>query len=60
MQNMKFLTTKFGTGLSLSEKEKGMIKIGKKVMEGALLGFQYSVVAEVFTRNDVNDNGFIN
>lgn len=53
------LTLKFGTGLSLFEKEKGGIKIGKKEVEGALLGFQYSVVAQVFTRKDVNDNGFI-
>lgn len=39
IQNMVGLTLKFGTGLSLSEKEKGGIKIGKKEVEGALLGF---------------------
>lgn len=56
---MEGLTKKFGTGLSLSEKEKGGIKIRKKEVEGTLLGFQYSVVAQVFTRNEVNDTGFI-
>ena len=28
-------------------------------MEGALLGFHYSLVAEVFSNKAVNENGFI-
>ncbi|KAM1382081.1 hypothetical protein ACFX2F_034592 [Malus domestica] len=44
--NMESLAENFGTSLLLSEKEKGGIKIEKKVVEGALLGFHYSVVAE--------------
>lgn len=38
-QNMEGLATKFGTSLSLSDKEKGGIKIDQKAVEGALLGF---------------------
>lgn len=45
--NMKSLAQKFGTSLLLSEKENGGIKIQKKAVEGALLGFHYNVVAEV-------------
>ncbi|RXH87634.1 hypothetical protein DVH24_034534 [Malus domestica] len=58
-KNMEFLATKFGTSLSLSEKEKGGIKIEKKAVKGALLGFHYSVVVEVFSTKAVNENGII-
>lgn len=60
MQNMEGLATRFGVSLSLSEKEKGGIKIDKKVVEGALLGFHSSIVAEVFLKKSINESGFIN
>ncbi|XP_070672186.1 uncharacterized protein [Malus domestica] len=56
---MEGLVTKFGSSLSLSEKEKGRVKIGKKDVEGALLGFHYSVVAEVFSVKPINDTAFV-
>ncbi|KAB2635508.1 hypothetical protein D8674_026042 [Pyrus ussuriensis x Pyrus communis] len=56
---MESLAQRFRTSLSLSENEKRRIKIEKKVVEGALLGFHYSVVAEIFTNKVVNDNGFL-
>ncbi|KAM1398236.1 hypothetical protein ACFX2I_015707 [Malus domestica] len=58
-QNIEGLAAKFGKSLSLSDKEKGGIKIEKKAVEGALLGFHYSVVAEVFSMKPVNENAFI-
>lgn len=56
---MESLASRFGSSLSLSEREKGGIKIKKKRVEGALLGFYYSIVAEVFSLKPVNENGFI-
>ena len=56
---MDTLAQKFGSSLSLSAKEKCGLKIEKKDAEGALLGFHYSLVVEVFLNKVVNDNGFI-
>ena len=60
MQNMEGLAMKFGVSFPLSEKEKCGVKIDMKAMEGAPLGFHYSVVAEVFSMKPINENGFIN
>ncbi|KAB2628840.1 hypothetical protein D8674_033635 [Pyrus ussuriensis x Pyrus communis] len=58
-QNIESLALKFGSSLSPSEREKGGIKIEKKAVEEALLGFHYSIVVEVFSLKPVNENGFI-
>ncbi|KAM1386256.1 hypothetical protein ACFX2F_032738 [Malus domestica] len=58
-QNMELLARKFGSNLSLLEKERGGIKIEKKDTEGALLGFHHSMVTEVLSTKAVNENGFI-
>lgn len=52
MQNMKALATRFRMSISLSKKEKGGIKIDKKAMEEALLGFHYNIVAEVHSKKN--------
>lgn len=59
LHNMEGLSSKYGSSLSLSEREKGGVKIGKKAMEGALLGFHHSVVVKVFSIKSLNDNAFI-
>ncbi|KAB2622222.1 hypothetical protein D8674_024404 [Pyrus ussuriensis x Pyrus communis] len=56
---MELFAGKFRYSLSLSEKERGGIKIEKKDTEGALLGFHHNVVAEVLSTKAVNENGFI-
>ena len=58
-QCMELLARRFGSSVSLSDKERGGIKIEKKDTHGALLGFHHSIVAEVFSTKVVNENGFI-
>lgn len=57
---MKALTRKFGSSFSLTENEKCGLKIEKNDADGALLGFHYSLMAEVFSNKAMNENGFIN
>lgn len=56
---MEGLASKFRSNLSLSERENDGIKIEKNAVEGALLGFHYSIVVEVFSLKLVNKNRFI-
>ncbi|KAB2597306.1 hypothetical protein D8674_000226 [Pyrus ussuriensis x Pyrus communis] len=56
---MESLAKHFGSSVSLSEKERGGIKIEKKDTNGALLRFHHSIVAEVFSTKAINENGFI-
>ncbi|KAM1552112.1 hypothetical protein FF1_044188 [Malus domestica] len=53
------LETRFGTNLILSEKEQGGVCIERKDVEGALLGFQYTVIAEVLTAKTVKGDVFV-
>ncbi|KAM1465672.1 hypothetical protein ACFXTO_045147 [Malus domestica] len=53
------LETRFGTNLILSEKEQGGVCIERKDVEGALLGFQYTVIAEVLTAKAVKGDVFV-
>lgn len=45
--------------LNLSEKEKWGVKIGKKDVEGVLAGFNHSIIYDVFTTKEINDQAFI-
>ncbi|KAM1777717.1 hypothetical protein ACFX11_044340 [Malus domestica] len=56
---MDELGSRFRSHLKLSEKERGCLSIERKDMEGALLGFQYSMVAEVLTTKEVKGDVFI-
>ncbi|KAM1733657.1 hypothetical protein PS1_019335 [Malus domestica] len=47
--DLEELGTRFGTNLILSEKEHGGVCIERKDVESALLGFQYTLIAEVLT-----------
>ncbi|KAM2065050.1 hypothetical protein EV1_027856 [Malus domestica] len=48
----------FGSKLQLSEKERGGIIIERKDVEGAILGLQYTLIAEVLTSKEVNGEVF--
>lgn len=43
--NMEMLEKCFGMSLNLFEKEKGGVRIGKKEVEGALVGFNHCIIA---------------
>ncbi|KAM2309478.1 hypothetical protein COP1_031455 [Malus domestica] len=58
-KDMEELGTKFGAKLKLSEKELGGICIQRKDVEGALVGLQYTLIAEVLTSKEVNGEAFI-
>lgn len=45
--------------MRLTDKERGGITIDRKAIDGALLGFQYTVLAEVLTSKEVNGEVFI-
>ncbi|KAM2096827.1 hypothetical protein ACFX1R_020424 [Malus domestica] len=47
--DLEELGTRFGTNLILSKKEQGGVCIERKDVESALLGFQYTLIAEVLT-----------
>ncbi|KAM1056803.1 hypothetical protein ACFX13_030918 [Malus domestica] len=49
----------FRSKLRLSEKERGGIYIERKDVEGALLGLQYTMIAEVLTSKVVNGEVFV-
>ncbi|KAM1157449.1 hypothetical protein ACFX14_027975 [Malus domestica] len=55
---MADLGSRFGLNLRLSEKERGCLRIDRKEVEGALLGFQHTMVAEVLTSKEVNGEVF--
>lgn len=57
--NLEKLEKQFGLIFSLSNKEKIGVKIAPRGVEGALVGFHYSLIAEVFTIKEVNDHAFI-
>ncbi|KAM1223595.1 hypothetical protein ACFX2G_043554 [Malus domestica] len=56
---MDELGNRFGSKLRLSEKELGGVNIERKDVEGALLGFQYTMIAEVLTCKEVKGEVFI-
>ncbi|KAM1135531.1 hypothetical protein ACFX19_045215 [Malus domestica] len=58
-RELEDLGFRFGSKLKLSEKEKEGINIERKEVEGALLGFQYTLIAEVLTTKEVNGEAFI-
>ncbi|KAM2009144.1 hypothetical protein ACFX16_003954 [Malus domestica] len=55
---MDELGSRFGSKLRLSEKEHGGIIIERKDVEGAILGLQYTLIAEVLTSKEVNGEVF--
>lgn len=59
MRDMKELGSRFGFKLRLSNKKLRGISIKIKDVEGALLGFQYTMIVEVLTTKDVNGDVFI-
>ncbi|KAM2617063.1 hypothetical protein TB1_033508 [Malus domestica] len=56
---MDELGSRFGSNMRLLEKERGCLNIERKDVEGALLGFQYSMVAEILTSKEVKGDVFI-
>ena len=58
-KEIESLGSRFGAKLKLSEKERGGINIERKDVEGALLGFQYTVIAEVLSTKVINEDAFI-
>ncbi|KAM2044902.1 hypothetical protein ACFX1T_009164 [Malus domestica] len=50
-KDLEDLGSRFGSKLKLSEKELGGISIQRKDVEGALLGLQYTLIAEVQIHN---------
>lgn len=58
-RDLEELGSRFGSKLRLSEKECEGINIEMKDVEGALLGFQYTLIAEVLTSKEVNGAAFI-
>ncbi|KAM1224312.1 hypothetical protein ACFX2G_044189 [Malus domestica] len=57
--DLEDLGSRFGAKLKLSEKELGGICIQRKDVEGALVGLQYTLIAEVLTSKEVNGEAFI-
>ncbi|KAM2993819.1 hypothetical protein FF2_045870 [Malus domestica] len=55
---MDELGSRFGSKLRLSEKERGGIIIERKDVKGAILGLQYTLIAEVLTSKEVNGEVF--
>ncbi|KAM2468438.1 hypothetical protein FF1_010111 [Malus domestica] len=58
-KDLEDMGSRFGSKLKLSEKELGGISIQRKDVEGALLGLQYTLIAEVLTSKEVNGEAFI-
>lgn len=58
-QELEELGVRFGTDLRLTENERGGLTIDRKAMDGILLGFQYSLVAEVLMSKVVHGEAFI-
>lgn len=58
-KDLEELESKFDSKLRLTEKEREGITIDRKVVEGVLLGFQCTLVAEVFTSKDMHGKAFI-
>lgn len=58
-RDLEELGSRFGSKLRLSNKECGGIKIYKKAVEGVLLGFQFTLIAEVLTSKEVSGVAFI-
>ncbi|KAM2543207.1 hypothetical protein TB2_022554 [Malus domestica] len=58
-KDLEDLGSRFGAKLKLSEKELGGICIQRKDVEGALVGLQYTLIAEVLTSKEVNGEAFI-
>ncbi|KAM1376754.1 hypothetical protein PS1_038739 [Malus domestica] len=58
-KDMEELGSRFGAKLKLFEKELGGISIQRKDVEGALVGLQYTLIAEVLTSKEVNGEAFI-
>ncbi|KAM1325327.1 hypothetical protein EV1_046001 [Malus domestica] len=58
-EDLEELGTRFGINLILSEKELGGVCIERKDVEGALLGFQYTLIAEVLTAKAVKGDVFV-
>lgn len=58
-KDLEDLGSRFGSKLKLSEKELGGISIQRKDVEGALLGLQYTMIAEVFSSKEMNGEIFI-
>ncbi|KAM1551669.1 hypothetical protein ACFX10_043772 [Malus domestica] len=58
-KDLEDLGSRFGAKLKLSEKELGGISIQMKDVEGALVGLQYTLIAEVLTSKEVNGEAFI-
>ncbi|KAM1197262.1 hypothetical protein ACFX2I_008878 [Malus domestica] len=56
---MADLGSRFGLNLRLSEKERGCLRIDRKEVDDTLLGFQYTMVAEVLTSKEVNGEVFV-
>ncbi|KAM1660831.1 hypothetical protein COP2_003844 [Malus domestica] len=55
---MDELGSRFGSKLRLSDKERGGIIIERNDVEGAILGLQYTLIAEVLTSKEVNGEVF--
>ncbi|KAM1000945.1 hypothetical protein ACFX2I_007526 [Malus domestica] len=58
-EDLEELGTRFGTNLILSEREQGGVCIERNDVEGALLGFQYTLIAEVLTAKAVKGDVFV-
>lgn len=58
-ENLEELGARFGSNLILSEKELEGVCIERKDVEGALLGFQYTLIVEVLTGKEVKGDVFI-
>ncbi|KAM2624895.1 hypothetical protein TB1_031830 [Malus domestica] len=58
-KDLEDLGSRFGAKLKLSEKELSGISIQMKDVEGALVGLQYTLIAEVLTSKEVNGEAFI-
>lgn len=56
---MDELGLRFGTNLRLSDKKRNRLTIDRKTVEGVLLRFQYTMVAEVLTAREVHRKVFI-
>ncbi|CAN6687974.1 unnamed protein product [Malus baccata var. baccata] len=55
---MEELSQTLGDKLHLTDRENEGVVIGRKDVEGALLGFQYILLAEVLTERTVNAEVF--
>ncbi|CAB4278682.1 unnamed protein product [Prunus armeniaca] len=53
------LVKQFGSKLMLSEKELEGVRLEENKLSGTLLGFHYSLVAEVLSHRSVNRDAFV-